>query len=284
MSDGGRQPSLVDCHMHTPLCGHAVGDPVEYARQAAERGIDLITVTCHIPMAWRPFGQAGVRMGDDDLGRYVEMVREAAETAAGWGVEVRLGIEAEVHPDDSCMESMDRTLARHPFDYVLGSLHHQCRSYRLWLERNKVRDEAAIIDSYFRHLRDGAQSGRYDSMSHPDVIRIYGTVSAFEPSEHEAVIREFLEAAAEEDVCLEVNTSGLSKGVYVVHPDPLILDWAREAGVKLTLGSDAHHPESVGQHFESVLPMLREKGFEHIHFFRNRRRERTPIPALGAGV
>ena len=39
-----------DCHMHTPLCGHAYGEPEEYVDQAASIGISLITFTCHIPM------------------------------------------------------------------------------------------------------------------------------------------------------------------------------------------------------------------------------------------
>ena len=37
--------------------------------------------------------------------------------------------------------------------------------------------------------------------------------------------------------------SGLNKGVYEVHPDPIILKWAQEMGCKLTIGSDSHRPE-----------------------------------------
>ena len=87
-----------------------------------------------------------------------------------------------------------------------------------------------IIDSYFRHLKDGAESGRYDSMSHPDVIRTYGVVGQFEPAAHEPVIREFLQAVVDADMCMEVNTSGLTKGDFEVHPDPLILAWKPQSG------------------------------------------------------
>ncbi len=268
---------LIDCHMHTPLCGHAVGLPEEYARAAAARGIGLITMTCHVPMDWGPFGQSGIRMQAGELAKYFEMVRDAADTAETFGVEVRVGIEAEIFPDESKLENMDVLLAKAPFDFVIGSLHHQCESYQLWLAENGVTEDAAIIETYFKHLTAGVRSGRYDTIGHPDVIRIYGTVADFEPSEHEAVIKNFLAAVVEADCCMEVNTSGLSKGVYTVHPDPLILDWAAEMGVKLTIGSDSHRPESVGQHFDNVIPMLKKKGFHVLHFFRKRQRYSTSI-------
>jgi histidinol-phosphatase (PHP family) len=264
--------------MHSPLCGHAMGHPIEYALAARDQGIDLITVTCHIPMEWEDFGQAGIRMAPEDLDLYMEMVAKAAAVAGDLGVEMLCGIEAEVFPDEGHMETMDAVLAAYDFDFVLGSLHAQCASYRGWLKRNKVKDDAMIIDSYFRHLKDGAESGRYDSMSHPDVIRTYGVVSQFDPAAHENVIREFLQAVVDADMCMEINTSGLTKGDFEVHPDPLILNWASELGVKLTMGSDAHTPRSVGQHFDAVLGLLREKGFRDLHYFRGRKRQRIDLP------
>lgn len=268
----------IDSHMHTPLCGHAVGEPVEYAMIAAERGIDLITFTCHIPMRWEAFGQAGIRMQREELDDYVALVQATAEQAAPMGVEVLCGIEAEVFPDEAELVPMDEILASYKFDFVLGSLHAQCRSYLEWFSKNKVNDDAMRIDSYFRHLKDGAQSGRYDSMSHPDVIRTYGVVQRFQPAEHEEVIRDFLQAVVDEDICMEVNTSGLTKGAFELHPDPLILHWAGEMGVKLTIGSDSHRPGSVGQFFDVIQPMLRDKGFKDLHYFRGRQRIRIDMP------
>jgi histidinol-phosphatase (PHP family) len=264
--------------MHTTLCGHAFGSPIEYVMTAAEKGIDLITFTCHIPMEWEAFGQEGIRMRRDQLDEYVALIHDAAKQAKEMGVEVLCGIEAEVFPDEAQLEPMDEVLAAHPWDFVLGSLHAQCRSYLSWLSTNKVKKDPMRIDSYFRHLKDGAQSGRYDSMSHPDVIRTYGVVRDFFPEDHEEVIRDFLQAVVDEDICMEVNTSGLTKGAFEIHPDPLILDWAAEMGVKLTIGSDSHRPSSVGRFFNWVQPMLREKGFKDLHYFRGRKRHRIDMP------
>lgn len=264
--------------MHTPLCGHAIGKPIEYARYAAQQGIDVITFTCHIPMAWEAFGQTGTRMRYNQIGEYRNLVKDAAETAESFGVEVLCGIEAEVFPDEEHMQPMDEILNSYGWDFVLGSLHSHCRSYQIWLNANKAKNDKEKIDHYFLHLRDGVLSGRYDSMSHPDVIRTYGVVSKFIPAEHEAVIREFLKAVVEQDICMEVNTSGLVKGDFEVHPDPLILDWASEMGVKLTIGSDSHQPDTVGRFFNAVQPMLKKKGFKDLHYFRARKRIRIDMP------
>ena len=256
-----------DCHMHTHLCGHATGRPEDYVKKAKEKGIDLITFTCHVPMEGQDFLQEGIRMSRHQLPVYKQLVQRAREAGELIGVQVLMGIEAEVFPDNERISSMETILDSEPFDFVLGSLHHPLPAYRRWLGDNGLRNDREIIDTYFEHLTEGAKSGNYHSMSHPDVIRIYGTVDSFHPEQHDEAIHSFLQALVYSDVCMEVNTSGLSKGVYIVHPDPLILKWAKALGVNLTLGSDAHRPDQVGQHFTQVLGLLEELGFESLAYF-----------------
>ncbi len=269
----------IDCHMHTPLCGHAMGEPVEYVQSAADKGLDLITFTCHVPMSGETFGGQRIRMHVDQLQDYYTKVAQARELGESLGVEVLCGIEGEVFPVASALEEMKSLILSQPFDFVLGSLHHQLKSYKQWVIEQKLETDDAIIRDYFRHLTEAARSGFYHSMSHPDVIRIYGTIDSdsFVPEYFEPEIRGLLKACAEEGTCLEVNTSGLSKGVYEMHPDPLILDWAHEEGVKLTIGSDAHAPGKVSQHFDKVLPLLKSKGFEQLHYFREGCEYSAPI-------
>src|SRR5438046_2454012 len=113
----------IDYHMHTPLCRHAVGEPIEYARAAAAAGLDEICMTCHSPMPeW--FDQ-WPRMTRAELPRYVAMVREAAEEAP---VRLKLGIEADYFPGtESYVEEM---LSEWPFEFVLGSVHILIPQYR----------------------------------------------------------------------------------------------------------------------------------------------------------
>ena len=47
-----------DYHMHTPLCRHARGEPVDYARRALEVGLTEIGFSDHSPMPRDDFGLA----------------------------------------------------------------------------------------------------------------------------------------------------------------------------------------------------------------------------------
>lgn len=266
-----------DCHMHTPLCGHAIGHPIDYVRAAAQQRFDLVTFTCHIPMADSGFGDASIRMSLSELDKYFSLVDEGRKVGEEFGVKVLTGIEAEIYPSDSIMTEQDKVLADFPFEFVLGSMHHHIDIFQKWLRKNSIDSDYQRIDSYFRILADAVRAGRYDSIAHPDVIRIYGTVSHMDPREHEEVIMCFLQAAADEDMCIEVNTSGLRKGVYTVHPDPIILKWASKLGVNLTIGSDSHTPQTVGYEFSEVVGELRRLGFGELNWFEQRQRKSLPI-------
>lgn len=270
---------LIDCHMHTPLCGHAFGEPAEYVNAAAERGIQLITFTCHIPADSGLFGGSHIRMSEAQLPAYAAAVREAAAYGRERGVEVLFGIEAEVYYEEEPLASMDRVLESTSFDFVLGSLHHHCPGYARMLGEVYPDDDDARTIRYFEDLARGVRSRRYDSVAHPDVLRDYGGLRHFQPERHETVIRRFLKTLIETGTAMEINTSGLFKNSFEVHPHPVILQWAAELGVPLTIGSDSHRPEQVGQGFDEIYPLLYQLGFREIGYYRERVRQEVPIPA-----
>lgn len=262
---------LADCHMHTVLCGHAFGEPREYVRAAADKGIDLVTFTCHVPMRdTESFSGEGIRMAIEELPLYRELVADAREYGASIGVEVLYGIEGEYFPEESKLTEQWQLLETEPFDFVLCSLHHQLPVFRRWLQQFGAPE--AIAEVYFEQVTKAAQTGKYDSIAHPDLIRIYNTIPPFEPETQERAIKKMLAAVAASNTCLEVNTSGLIKQIFELHPAPSILAWAAELQVPLTLGSDSHRPEHVGQHFPEVLELLRSLGFDELHYFRQRQR------------
>lgn len=269
-----------DCHMHTPFCGHAMGTPMEFLRQAKRKGISLMTFTCHVPFDHEDFGGPTIRMPMSDFERYLAWVNQAREMGQGMGIHVLCGIEAEVFPVPGIQEAIAGFLSSQNLDFILGSLHHQLPAYRKYLAAKNRSQDAAIIEGYFDELSQAAASGLFHSLAHPDVIRTYGTVRPFEPKNYETVIRRFLLACAENGTCIEVNTSGLTKGVFKLHPDPLILEWAQEMNVSLTLGSDAHKPQSVGQFFDQTLKLLESTGFKKVHYFVRGGKHAVPVKGM----
>jgi len=255
----------IDYHMHTPLCRHAIGQPLDYARAAAAAGLEEICFTCHSPMPdW--FDQ-WPRMTRAELPQYVAMVQEAAEVAPS---RVKLGLEADYFPGtESYVADM---LTEWPFEFVLGSVHVLNPQYR---ERFAHLPPNELIDAYFDELAASAATRLFDSISHPDLVK---HLASFDPLAHEPAIRRMLQAIRQADTCLELNTSGARKPeIGAFYPSPPILTWAAEMAVPITLGSDAHAPEQVALAWPEACRQLRAAGIPAIHRFTKRRREAIPL-------
>lgn len=268
------KPILFDSHMHTPLCKHAIGEPEAYAEQAARRNLRGITFTCHNPVEnWG----AAVRMADHEFNTYVAMIERCRVKMEG-RVEVQLGLESDFAPG---MEAhLEKLHQRAPFNYLLGSLHPQLGEYKT---RYYTGDAEAYTRLYFQHLALAAQSGLFDCLSHPDLIK-----NLF-PSRWDAnaimdEIRINLDAIAKTGVAMELNTSGLQKSIPEMNPGPLILKEMQARGIPVVLGSDSHQPERVGADFERALDNLRDAGYSEVNFFIGRKRNAVSIAEAKASL
>jgi histidinol-phosphatase (PHP family) len=83
-------------------------------------------------------------------------------------------------------------------------------------------------------------------------------------------------------LCIEINTSGLRKPVREMYPSESILHIAREIGVPLTLGSDAHDPADVGADFASAAELIERYGNGRISVFEARQRREVRISKLAS--
>jgi len=270
----------LDCHIHTPLCGHAQGSPEAYVRAAADKGLKLVAFTCHSPMDSLGFGGPKIRMDFQQLPEYLALIDEAIALGDSLGVEVLRGIEAEWFPEEMELAGMDRMLESVNFDYVIGSVHPHLPIYLEWFAAQGIVTDADRLACYWEHAARAVTSGRYDTLAHADVVRCHGTVTEYTTAGHEPAIRHLLKTLAETGVCIEANTSGLGRTFKSVHPEPWILAEAAALGVKLAVGSDAHRPEAVGLGFAETGPMLAECGWQNVQYFRNRKVQSLPLQTL----
>jgi histidinol-phosphatase (PHP family) len=262
---------FFETHSHTPLCKHAVGQPSEYAASAQKRGLAGVAITCHGPL---PDGiSANVRMAPGELPDYVAMVEKARREWEG-RMEVRMGLESDYLPG---LEDWARELhGAAPFDYVIGSVHPHISLYR---ERYFHEDWPAFHRQYFAHLAEAAESGLFDCLAHPDIVKNLGSeswdVGALMPE-----ICAVLDRIAATGVAMELNTSGLQKRVVEMNPGREILEQMARRGIPVVVGADAHHPVRVGERFEEALAMLEEAGYAETNYFLGR--ERIPVPLAEA--
>jgi len=259
---------LYETHSHTPLCNHATGEPEEYAEVAHLRGLTGLTVTCHNPM---PDGFSSmVRMTPRQFDEYVDLVARARDTMAAT-TDVRLGLEADYFAGYEGW--LEKQLTSADFHYVLGSVHPQIQEFRdqYWSE-----DLVEVQRTYFHLLADAAETGLFDSLAHPDLIKNQ-TAEAWQPELIMDDICRALDRIAATGIAMEINTSGLNKVVQEMNPFPAMLVEMRNRQIPVVIGSDAHVPWRVGDGYEQALSILAECGYDEVCFFLNRQRQDISI-------
>lgn len=263
---------IVDYHMHTPLCKHAVGEPEAYARRAVELGIEEIGFSDHSPMpvTYDP----DWRMSSGEYPTYIDMVRRCQKAFPQ--LSIKLGLEADYHPGTEGF--VKGVIAAHPFDYVIGSVHylgdwafdnpdHSGRFDREDLHR--------IYAQYYDLIVKLADTRMYDILGHPDVIKKFGHRPA---QDYEPLERRALEAVAKAGMALDVNTSGLGRPAKEIYPSLRILKAARSMGIDITFGSDAHDPKRVGDCFSDAVAAAKAAGYTQFRRYTQRRYEMVRIP------
>lgn len=261
---------IADYHLHTPLCGHAVGEPLEYAEAAVEAGLEEIGFSDHAPFVH--YEDPGITMNIKQLPEYYRLMEDVRKKYSNC-LRVKIGIEADFVPgyEDKTQAILDD----YPYDYVIGSVHF----IKDWgfdnpeeFERWSDKDVDQVYHDYFTLLRQSAQSGMYDIMGHVDLVKKFGHRSISDISDE---VRKTAQVFKECGVAIEINTSGLRKPVKEIYPSLDNLKIYADVGVSLIFGSDSHDPKDVGRDFEEAMSLAREAGFSEYVLFRGREIERT---------
>ncbi len=263
-------PGLADYHIHTSRCGHASGTIAEYVEQARARGLAEIGFSDHLPL-WHTI-DATLAMSWDEFPLYMAEINKLKEDRGS--PRVKLGIEADYIP-----EHIDRTaeiLADYDFDYVMGSVHFidgwgfDDRRYSHLYDAYEISD---LYERYFNLLIEAAGTGLFDIMAHPDLVKKYHRMEPEPISLYEKTAA----ALADAGVCIEVSSAGLRKPCREIYPSHEFLKICRAHDVPVTLGSDAHTPDQVGDEFNELVNALREAGYTEITIFDGRRRRMEQV-------
>lgn len=268
---------LRDYHVHTPLCRHAEGWPVDFARRATELGLEELGFADHNPM---PAVFDDWRMLSEELPCYLESVEEARQQFPN--LPIRLGLEMDYLPNQEAW--WEELKSRAPWDYWIGSVHYLPGGWEVdnpkYLGRHQDSDPEEIWGSYWKRLEDCIRSGWFDFVGHPDLPKKFG----FRP---EGDLRRFYEPAiqamVDTGVAFELNTAGLRKECREMYPAPDFLLLASEAGVPVLINSDAHSVGELGAGFQEALESLWAAGYTTTVRFERGRRIEVPLPPAGEG-
>src|SRR4051794_15421549 len=251
------------------------GNAENYRETAEERGVSELGVSEHIYRftaaldVWQhPYWRQSAR---DDLDAYVGFVREETD--------LKLGIEADYLTGRE--DRMANLLEAYDWDYILGSVHflgehsvdvddetdiwrHEISAERVWRR-------------YFDAIAASATCGLYDVITHPDLVKIWGTGRPVPTKDLRFYYEPAVEAMLEGNVAMEVSTAGLRKPVGEIYPARGFLEMAVDAGIPIALSSDAHRPEQLAYGYEQAVELLTDVGVTEIAAFEKRQRRLEPL-------
>ena len=270
----------LDAHMHTDLSPDSNVPIDDYAAAALEHGIAEIAITDHVD--FEPGAPAFAYATFADRER---IVRDAAERWGPQGVAIRFGVELTY--DRSWEADIRDHLARHAYDFTIGSVHDRVaspynpRRVAGWVAGRSLAEIVAPVVRRGRRPLPGP--GLFDAIGHIDGVKryLYPHVmpAAFEaaPELYEPILR----ALVESGTALEVNTSGLRYpiGVHVPAPgDRGPLPRARRPGAHDRLGRPPGRARDWG--LGDGYAIAATAGFTDLTFRRGPGTDRAAIPLV----
>ncbi len=262
------RPALpADIHNHSVLSPDGFDQPMTMAERAFGLGIKHFALTDHIETekfdVWDYAGAA-----ERSYGVFLEI----KERFAG-RMEVYYGVELGQPLFD--LPLAEKLLAEHDYDFVLGSTHRTRTYANLSKIPDTEQDRRRCLDEFFEEELRLAEWGRFCSLSHLTFpLRfISGDFGGHEVdmSRYGAVIDKILETIIRNGIALEVNSSGIRKGLHVPMPSgEYVRRYFDKGGRMITVGSDAHRESDVGKDIPAVIEMLKDIGFTEICVFRKK--------------
>lgn len=184
---------------------------------------------------------------------------------------IRRGLEVDYIPGRE--KEIRQMLAGQSFDFVTGSIHFidgwgfDHPDYRNVFDHKDI-DE--VYAAYFSLAEQAAVSGLFDIMGHLDLIKIWG----HRPIKHDIMnyLGPVLKSIKAAGLVIEINSAGLRKPVGELYPQPEIIDGMFALNIPITLGSDAHHPDQVGDGLKEAEIAARRAGYRYVTGFDRRQR------------
>lgn len=274
---------LADYHIHCKYSDDSEEDLEKIIETAINKGIGEICFTDHVDYGikldkdvfekidenakkdWiKKIGRIDLNVDYPNYFKEIEELREKYKDK----ITIRQGLEfgMQVHTIKDFQKLFDKY--KEKFDFVILSC-HQVNDKEFWtneFQKGKSIDEynAEYYEEIYRVM---SRYSDYSILGHLDHIQRYNeTIYPFEKSRE--IIVKILKKVIEDNKGIEVNTSSFRYGLKELTPERDILKLYHGLGGKIiTIGSDAHKAENVGEHIPYIQEELRKIGFTDICTF-----------------
>ncbi len=259
---------IVDTHTHSnfsPDSFMRIGEALKYAKMA---GLSGIAITDHLDLK-APGGVTRFTFNPDEQQKEADLYRTSVSN-----VQLFTGIEIGLQPKH--ISDIQEFVRKFSFDTIIASVHfvdgvdpyeedyyvgkEKKRSYGRYLE---------IIYEVITKYKDYDILGHFDYIARYSPYRDRGLYYRDFPDHLDSILRNLIENGKS----LEVNTNTYRfRNDKAPVLDTNILFRYRELGGDLiSIGSDAHSKERIGDNFDYYLDIIRGCGFRYITYFNKRK-------------
>ena len=254
---------MFDYHMHSIVSfdGHDTG--LAMAQAAVKAGLKEICFTDHLD--YDPLEKMGVMAFD------TEVYNREYDRLEVPGLLIRRGMEFGMTVDNR--EQFKKDLNRRKFDFVLGSVHFvddlDVYFDDYWHDKTVFEAERRFLEVTLDCVR---LHDDFDVLAHLTYIgktRCHHAPRTVPYMEHREVIDEILRVLAAKGKGMEMNTSGVDRCGGFLPTADIFRRFKELGGQIVTVGSDAHSAERVGQYSFDACGILKDI-FGYVCTFENR--------------
>lgn len=271
---------LFSYHTHTEFCdGRA--SAANMAHHAHQAGYKYLGFSSHAPL---PF-DTNWNMRWERISDYSATIRALGNTYTPKGMTILLGLEIDyieniVHPSDSAYETIQP-------DFRLGSVHYitpeegeaftvdeNSTDFARHVELSCHGDHSILWKQYYRNLTTMIEKGGFDIIAHFDIIRKNNQNGMYFDENSHAYLEaafEAIDAAAKNDIAVEINTGGIARGkTQTPYPAMKLLKRMRDKNVRITIGDDAHGPSHLGVYQQTAREWAKEAGYLSLSYLKQK--------------
>lgn len=264
-------PVTSDCHLHSSYSGDSDTSMEEMILQGIAQGLTDMCFTEHNDFGYpdTPDGPGSIFLLNTDSYLY-DLIR-LKEKYAGqirllFGVE--LGLQPEVMRENAIYAKS------YDFDFVIASSHLCHGRDPYYPDFYEGRSEAEAYREYFESILENIKKfSNFDVYGHLDYVVRYGPDKDLNYSyeAYQDIFDEILKLLLDKGKGIELNTKGIQKGMKDFHPCMGVLKRYRELGGEIiTIGSDSHNAQHIGEAFDRAADVLKECGFKYYAIFEKR--------------
>ncbi len=266
----------ADCHIHSHHSGDSESSMESMIDAAISAGLDTICFTEHNDFSYPVYPdlpEDTFLLNADSYLYELLQCKEKYEDRIRILFGTELGMQPETMREDALFAKA------HEYDFIIGSVHVLKGEDPYYPQFWDGKDPATVYREYFEAtLQNIKKHSNFDVLGHLDYIVRYGNAAKTDKTYSTSLYLDILEAILQELLDkgkgLELNTGGIKSGMKEFHPCDQILKMYRDMGGEIiTIGSDAHNPEHVGEYFERATAVLKEAGFEYYAVYEKRNPE-----------